>query len=410
MYDLIVGDEAWDVDHFWHENPELKRGIARLDDRLRRLPPDARRRRPRGVPHADYNAEMIEHIANFPRIRDRSIFVGNPNDVVADSFGPDLPTIRDWTETHFDFSGYIAGFSPPTADEVAEWRAELGYRDDELICVVTVGGSGVGQDLLEKAIAAHPIARRRLPELRTIAVAGPRIDPRSAPPHPGLEVHGYVDRLYRHLAVCDLADRAGRPDDHDGAHRRQAAVPLLPARPPLRAELPRPPPPRPVRRGSAMDFATTDPERLADTIVSHDRHAGRVPRRRGRRIAACRLPDRIPDLRPRRSDPPDRSRTVWRRWRCSSILAPSGAGPSRSTSRCAMRSSRVGKFTCSPESSSRPACRSLRGSGPPVSTRRSGRDPSRIPRRIPPRWRVPVDNRWARRRSPSMLAACRRYR
>ena len=26
LYDLVVGDEAWDVDHFWHENPELKRG------------------------------------------------------------------------------------------------------------------------------------------------------------------------------------------------------------------------------------------------------------------------------------------------------------------------------------------------------------------------------------------------
>ena len=33
----------------------------------------------------DYNAEMIEHIARFPRIRDRAVFVGNPDDVVADS-------------------------------------------------------------------------------------------------------------------------------------------------------------------------------------------------------------------------------------------------------------------------------------------------------------------------------------
>ena len=24
-YDLVIGDEAWDVDHFLHENPELKR-------------------------------------------------------------------------------------------------------------------------------------------------------------------------------------------------------------------------------------------------------------------------------------------------------------------------------------------------------------------------------------------------
>ncbi len=26
---------------------------------------------------ADYNAEMVEHIARFPRLRDRAIFVGN---------------------------------------------------------------------------------------------------------------------------------------------------------------------------------------------------------------------------------------------------------------------------------------------------------------------------------------------
>ena len=40
---------------------------------------------------ADYNAEMIEHIARFPRVRDRAVFVGNPDDIVADAFGPDLP-------------------------------------------------------------------------------------------------------------------------------------------------------------------------------------------------------------------------------------------------------------------------------------------------------------------------------
>ena len=26
LYDVVIGDEAWDVDHYWHENPELKRG------------------------------------------------------------------------------------------------------------------------------------------------------------------------------------------------------------------------------------------------------------------------------------------------------------------------------------------------------------------------------------------------
>ncbi len=204
-YDLVIGDEAWDVDYYWHENPELKRGSnVWLTDFVGYLP------MPDGGDHeayltADYNAEMIEHIARFPRIRDRAIFVGNPDDIYPAVFGPDLPKIRDWTEEHFAFSGYITGFPPPTPAEVEEWRAELGYGSDEKVCVVTVGGSGVGRDLLEKVIAAYPMAKEKVPELRMVAVAGPRIAPESIPAHPGLEVHGYVDRLYRHLAVSDLA-------------------------------------------------------------------------------------------------------------------------------------------------------------------------------------------------------------
>ena len=40
---------------------------------------------------ADYNAEMIEQIARYPRVRDRSIFVGDPDDIVPGTFGPRLP-------------------------------------------------------------------------------------------------------------------------------------------------------------------------------------------------------------------------------------------------------------------------------------------------------------------------------
>jgi pimeloyl-ACP methyl ester carboxylesterase/predicted glycosyltransferase len=204
-YDLVIGDEAWDVDYYWHENPELKRGSnVWLTDFVGYLP------MPDGGEHeeyltADYNAEMIEHIARFPRIRDRAIFVGNPDDIYPEVFGPGLPKIRTWTEEHFDFSGYITGFTPPTPAQSEEWRSQLGYDLSEKVCVVTVGGSGVGRDLLEKVIAAFPRAKEMVPELRMVAVAGPRIEPESLPRHQGLEVHGYVDGLYRHLAVCDLA-------------------------------------------------------------------------------------------------------------------------------------------------------------------------------------------------------------
>ena len=200
-YDLWIGDEAWELDYYLHENPEQKRAAyAWFTDFVGWLPMTD------GGPHeafltADYNAEMIEHIARYPRIRDRAIFVGDPDDIVPDTFGPGLPLIRDWTERHYDFAGYVTGFDPR---QLAD-REALGYRPDERVCIVTVGGSGVGGHLLRRVIAAFPEAKERVPDLRMIVVAGPRIDPASLPADDGLEIRPYVHELYRHLAACDLA-------------------------------------------------------------------------------------------------------------------------------------------------------------------------------------------------------------
>ena len=75
-YDLVIGDEAWDVDYFLHENPERKRfAYAWFTDFVGWLPmPDGGARE--AALTADYNAEMIEQRARFRRLRDRSIFVG----------------------------------------------------------------------------------------------------------------------------------------------------------------------------------------------------------------------------------------------------------------------------------------------------------------------------------------------
>ena len=222
-YDLWIGDESWDLDYYLHENPELKSaGYAWLTDFVGWLPmADGGERE--AYLTADYNAEMIEHIARFPRVRDRAIFVGDPDDVVPDSFGPGLPSIRDWTEQHYDFAGYVTGFDPRELRD----RAALGYGDSERVCIVTVGGSGVGAPLLRRVIAAFPQAKEQVPDLRMIIVAGPA--DRSGGPvggrrpgwrlrwpgRPGglagrgglegLEIRPYVPDLYRHLAVCDLA-------------------------------------------------------------------------------------------------------------------------------------------------------------------------------------------------------------
>jgi predicted glycosyltransferase len=205
QYDVWIGDEAWDLDHYLHENPEQKSAAyVWLTDFVGWLPMAD------GGEHeafltADYNAEMIEHIGRFPRLRDRAIFVGNREDVVPDSFGPELPLIREWTDQHFEFPGYVTGFDPDELGDREALRDELGYAPDEQVCIVTVGGSGVGADLLRRVIAAYPDAKEQVPALRMVVVAGPRIDPAELPAHEGLEVRAYVHELYRHLAACDLA-------------------------------------------------------------------------------------------------------------------------------------------------------------------------------------------------------------
>lgn len=202
QYDLVIGDEAWDVDHFLHENPELKRfAYAWLTDFVGYLPVADSPARERLVA-ADYNAEMIEHIARFPRVRDRAVFIGDEQDVVDLPFGPGLPGIRAWTSEHFEFSGYVLD-EPPVAREPL--RARLGYLPGERVCVVTVGGSAVGVDLLRRVVAAYPAAAARVPGLRMVVVTGPRIPPALIGGRPGVEVHGYLPDLDQHLRAADLA-------------------------------------------------------------------------------------------------------------------------------------------------------------------------------------------------------------
>ncbi len=203
-YDLWVGDEAWELDHFLHENPELKTAAyAWLTDFVGWLP--AAGDAAEAALTADCNAEMVEQVARFPRLRDRAVFVGDREDCVPRPLGPGLPSIPDWTAAHFDFAGYVTGFDPASVADRGALRASLGWAEDEPVCVVAVGGSGVGGGLLRRAAAAHPLARRLVPGLRTVVVTGPRVDPASVPAADGLEVHGWVPGLHRWLAAADLA-------------------------------------------------------------------------------------------------------------------------------------------------------------------------------------------------------------
>ncbi|MGN6300599.1 MAG: glycosyltransferase [Angustibacter sp.] len=269
-YDLVIGDESWDVDYFLHENPELKRfPFAWLTDFVGWLPmPDLGARE--ALLTADYNAEMLEQRARHRRIRDRQIFVGNPDDVVDESFGPGLPNIREWTLAHYDFAGYVTGFDPPTAEEVARSRRELGYGGEDVLCIVAVGGSAVGEPLLRRLLDAVPAARARVPDLSFLVVTGPRIEPASLPRVEGVDVRGYVPDLYLRMAAADIAVvQGGLTTTMELAAAR---VPFLyvPLRHHFEQNLHVPHRLQNYRAGQRVDYEDLgDPQWLAEAIVKH---------------------------------------------------------------------------------------------------------------------------------------------
>ena len=285
-YDAWIGDEAWELDYFLHENPRLKRApYVWLTDFVGWLPfPDGGDTE--AALAADYNAEMVEQIARLPRLRDRALFVGSPDDVVPGQLGPALPGIREWTEQNFDFVGYVSGFDLSEVADRAALRASLGYREDERICVVTVGGSGVGGHLLRRAIAAYPAAKARIPGLRMIVVAGPRID---------VAVAAHARRRRDPPVRAEPVPAPGRlrhcncprwTDDDDGADREPATVPVRPVAAPFRAELPRPAPAQSVRRGSVPGVRRDHARAARRRHRRRDRPTRLLPTRGDRRGAA----------------------------------------------------------------------------------------------------------------------------
>ena len=203
-YDLVIGDESWEVDHYYHENPELKRQpFVFLTDFVGCLPMESDEREMHLC--ADRNADDIEHVARFPYVRDAAIFVGNPEDVTEAPFGPGLPGIRAWTDRNFSYAGYALPFDPKDFSDTEKLRQKHGYSRGEKIVIASVGGTAVGRPLLDKIAQAFPRMKRQLPELRMILVAGPRLSPDSFPQLDGLEVRPYVHNLFEHLACSDLA-------------------------------------------------------------------------------------------------------------------------------------------------------------------------------------------------------------
>ena len=255
-YDLWIGDEAWELDVFLHENPELKTApFAWLTDFVGWLPMPAGGEREAAL-CADENAAMIDRVERAPRVRDVALYLGEPGDVVDASFGPGLPSIRAWTAAPSP-AGRLRDRAArrATAAPCAPPRAGRTTRS-------CASSPSAGRGPARRCCAVRrPRCRRcgrRIPRLRMVALAGPRLDPGLLPDADGLEVRGYVHEAHRLAAACDVAlVQGGLATTMELVAAGRPFV-SVPAGGPLRAAGPRAPPPRPPRRAGVAAVGRGD--------------------------------------------------------------------------------------------------------------------------------------------------------
>ena len=128
-------------------------------------------------------------------------------------------------------------------------------------------------------IEAFPLAKRKLPQLRMIAVTGPRIDPASLNTvHDGLEVRGFVPNLYRHLAACDLAIVQGGLTTAMELTANRRPFLYFPLAHHFEQTFHVPYRLNRYRAGRCMDYATCDPDIIAAAIAEElDRELDYLP-------------------------------------------------------------------------------------------------------------------------------------
>lgn len=131
------------------------------------------------------------------------VFLGELEDIPPRTFGPLLPDRRTWAERHALIVGHVLSFDPGEYRDRSATKARLGYGPEPLVLAAT-GGTAVGGELLRLCVEAFPYARERIPDLRMAVVCGPRLSLPIGDLPEGVELRGYIPRLYEHFAACDL--------------------------------------------------------------------------------------------------------------------------------------------------------------------------------------------------------------
>jgi len=267
QYDLVIGDETYEINLALRKYPELKRSPFVMIYDFIGLEPTTR--------------NPLEHLgvyywnrvwSHYYRLKqkppyDLELFIGMEKDIPDISFGIGLPNRREFARAMYNFVGYVFPFDPADYTNRKELREKLGY-DERPLVIASIGGTAIGRELLELCGESYTLAKMQIPDLQMVLVTGPRLSADSLRVSKDVEVREFVPNLYEHFAACDLAIVQGgatstleltalrRPFIYFPiqGHSEQASVARM-----LEQH----------GAGVRMDFSKTTPAVLADKITAH---------------------------------------------------------------------------------------------------------------------------------------------
>lgn len=267
QYDLVIGDETYEINLALRKFPELKQFRFVMIFDFVGLEPMTRN--PLEYLGVYYWNRVWSHDYRL-KIKppyDLGLFVGVEKDVPDTSFGIGLPNRREFAKAMYRFVGYVFPFDPVDYANKKEVRKKLGY-DNRLMVIASIGGTAIGRELLELCGEAYTLAKMQIPDLRMVLVTGPRLSADLLRVPEQVEIREFIPRLYEHFAACDLAIVQGgatstleltairRPFIYfpiEG-HSEQAGVARMLAQ---------------HGAGIRMELSTTTPALLADKMVTH---------------------------------------------------------------------------------------------------------------------------------------------
>lgn len=203
-YDMVIGDETYEINLAMREHPELKQfpfvmifDFVGLDSMTKNPLEKLGVYYWNGVWSHDYRLKKKPPY-------DLALFVGVEQDVPDKPFGFMLPNRREFAKSMYKFIGYVFPFEVSEYRNKNDIKKKLGY-DVRPLVICSIGGTSIGKDLLELCSKAYSVARNKLPDLHMKIVTGPRLKGDRLKIANDIEVEGYVPRLYEHFAAADLA-------------------------------------------------------------------------------------------------------------------------------------------------------------------------------------------------------------